>query len=524
VAQITNHKTNYHYVATYKMTEIELQLRLDPEGRTAFDASASFQTTTSTNPIEKKRKAHHDTIDDSTTTASGSSQHETEIEQNVTIASDDDDGNEVVSLDYSSRTVYTGLSDDSKFPSFGSGDDETKTQFLDELLFDCEVADCALMPRTFWVPAKGMKPRCALEQCALEVFHHHVKQGFVYDEERSGCEWWVQIRPSPPAGRYTILCSNNTKTQDNDDTGATNDEKPRKNEISTTTTNNTDNLEKKGICFHWDKDEDLRLLMDGKMYIHPHISTVSYLSNIGAPTMALNYRVNPLTGDYMSPPPTEVVESYISWPKLGKHLSFDGRYLHAAPYDLIEEGVFEKQIDVADLKGLDETVTKKVKRRRRRVTFLVNVWLNYKPFNVEIFPDTMVDKLSQPVDTHILFNNNSNSRININNCIKNRKNSNGLKLSTENRIKEECTVEHHSFDGSKSKATSEGDVDDDLKDFRWALGNGMGERIEMQLPLKSVQRNMKNGGDICLTYGCQSEKERAVRLVKEATATTSTTN
>jgi len=487
-------------------TEIELQLRLDQEGRTAFDASASLQPT-STDPIGKKRKTHHDTTNNDSTTTSESIPHE------VKDHGDNDDGSNVPTIDYSSKTVCTGLSDDSQFPSFGLGNDETKVKFLDELSFDCEIADCALLPRTFWVPAKGMKPRCAMEQCALEVFHHHVKQGFAYDEEKSGCEWWVQIRPSPPAGRYTILCNNDTKKQENNDTGTTNDDEPRKKKTSTTTTNNADDLEKKGICFHWDKDEDLRLLMDGKMYIHPHISTVSYLSNIGAPTMALNYRVNPLTGEYMSPPSTDAVESYISWPKLGKHLSFDGRYLHAAPYDLMKEGVFEKQIDVVDLAGLDETAEKKAKRRRRRITFLVNVWLNYKPFNVELFPDTMVDKLSKPVDTHILFNNNNNNN-----------NNNNPKVNTENAIKEHCTVKYHSFDGVKSKATSEGDGDDDLKDFRWSLGNGLHERIEMQLPLKSIQRKMENGGDICITYKCQSETERAVRLIKESIATNSTTN
>lgn len=507
------------------MTEIELQLRLDPEGRTAFDASAAPQNPTVTDPIEKKRKTHHD---DSTTTSGTQHENEEGIQVNV---NGDDDGSDAPVIDYTSKTVFTGLSDESKFPSFGFGDEEKKNKFLDELSFDCEIADCALMPRTFWLPAKGMKPRCALEQCALEVFHHHVKRGFVYDEERSGCEWWVQIRPSPPAGRYTLLCNNDTKKQDNDDndTGTKTDDEQRKKEISTKIINDTtpatatkfdnDDLEKKGICFHWDKDEDLRLLMDGKMYIHPHISTVSYLSNIGAPTMALNYRVNPLTGEYMSPPSTDAVESYISWPKLGKHLSFDGRYLHAAPYDFMEEGVFEKQIDVSDLKGLDTTVRKKVERRRRRITFLVNVWLNYKPFNVEVFPDAMVDKLSKPVDTHILFNNSST-----NNGNENDNNNSNLKVTTENNTKEQCAVKNHSYDGDKSKSPPEGDGDDDLNNFRWSLGNGFSERIEMQLPLKSIQSRMENGGDIRLTYECQSEAERAIRLVKEQIATTSTTN
>ena len=49
----------------------------------------------------------------------------------------------------------------------------------------------------------------------------------------------------------------------------------------------------------------------------------------------------------------------------------------------------------------------------------------------------------------------------------------------------------------------------------------MNERLEMQLPLKTIQRQMKNGGDIKLVYEYQSETERATRLVKEPIANTS---
>ena len=34
------------------------------------------------------------------------------------------------------------------------------------------------------------------------------------------------------------------------------------------------------------------------------------------------------------------VEGFISWPKKGKHLSFDGRYLHAAPHDFMTNELF----------------------------------------------------------------------------------------------------------------------------------------------------------------------------------------
>jgi len=82
--------------------------------------------------------------------------------------------------------------------------------------------------------------------------------------------------------------------------------------------------------------------------------------------------------------------------------------LHAAPSDLMGEGLFERQC--ADPRGDDDDAAaaavatgdeeddgdrtrKTLARRRRRVTFLVNVWLNHRPIGVMPFPDGMVGKL-----------------------------------------------------------------------------------------------------------------------------------
>jgi hypothetical protein len=151
-------------------------------------------------------------------------------------------------------------------------------------------------------------------------------------------------------------------------------------------------MAKSGVSFHWDKDEDLRLLCGGSMYIHPHLSTVTYLTDIGAPTMVLSKRVNPMTGENV----IEEVDTtgMVCWPKRGKHLSFDGRYLHAAPSDLMEDGMFDRQTSFNEPKEMRDKERKVQQRRHRRVTFLVNIWLNYKPFNVNPFPETMLNSLS----------------------------------------------------------------------------------------------------------------------------------
>lgn len=272
-------------------------------------------------------------------------------------------------IDYSSKAVMSELS--------SPIDITERREIMDDLLFDAEIADCGLLPRTFWMPCEGRKAQCRLEKMALEVFRHHVPVECNYDAATSGAEWWVQIRPSPPAGRYSMHAK---------------DDSPGAREGD----NQQEDMSKKGISYHWDKDEDLRLMMGGTMNIHPHISTVTYLTDLGAPTVVLNHRVDNLTGEYLSPPSNSDPEAFVSWPSRGKHLSFDGRYLHAAPGDLMDIGEFEEQCRIkegkAEGKSGKEVTT--VKRRHRRVTFLVNIWLNHKPFNVEPFPEGMLDKLS----------------------------------------------------------------------------------------------------------------------------------
>eukprot|EP00804_Cyclotella_cryptica_P029484 CCRYP_011284-RA/>CCRYP_011284-RA protein AED:0.09 eAED:0.09 QI:6/0.5/0.66/1/0.5/0.33/3/343/458 len=247
-------------------------------------------------------------------------------------------------MDYSTKTITTNLSSmDSR---------ASKEEMMDSLLFD-------------W-----MEPRCFLEKLALQIFHHHVpplSSNFYYDPSTSGAEWWVQLRPSPPGtGRYSMLLPNN----------------------------DPDDITKSGMSFHWDKDEDLRLLCRGSVHIHPHLSSVTYLTDLGAPTMVLSRRVEGMTGGIIDED-DEGTTGFISWPKQGKHLSFDGRLLHAAPSDLMEDGLFEKQCQFKVIEGMSDKEKKIMERRHRRTTFLVNIWLNYKPFNVNPFPETMISSMSK---------------------------------------------------------------------------------------------------------------------------------
>lgn len=272
-------------------------------------------------------------------------------------------------IDYSPKATMTRLLSTTTTTDSSNSSDDNDNKLMDDLLFDCEIADCGLMPRTFWMPVDdSVEPACTLEKMALDIFHHHVSAsvGGQYDKATSGAEWWVQLRPSPPnMGRYAMH----------------DDSKP-------------DIMSNGGISFHWDKDEDLRLLAGGNLYVHPHISTVTYLTSIGAPTMVCNQRINALSGEWLEPDEGDA-ESYLSWPRAGKHLSFDGGFLHAAPPNLMKDGEFDAQCTVPDTAD-DAKQKKLLGRRHRRVTFLVNVWLNYKPVNVERFP--MLEKLSKLPD------------------------------------------------------------------------------------------------------------------------------
>ena len=339
----------------------------------------------------------------------------------------------------------------------------------------------------------------------MEVFNHHVKPGFVYDPSTSGAEWWVQIRPSPPGGRYKMLvqdakreeekCTEKRKNVETAENNNINEKRKSDNVILPTTEN--EEITDKGICFHWDKDEDLRLLMGGDMYIHPHISTVTYLTHIGAPTMALNYRVNSFTGEYITPNEDEHVEGYISWPKKGKHLSFDGRYLHAAPSNFMKKGLFEKQIElpldhipqINEDKLATEKKNKILKRRHRRVTFLVNIWLNYKPFNVDIFPESMIDKLSKTDPSkinHILFKNDDES------------------VAKENK---QCSVKDHTYDELKSS--------EKYDEFIWSMGSCIGDKetITMKVPIEMIQEEI--GENMKMLWSSKETQERGIRLSKD---------
>lgn len=119
------------------------------------------------------------------------------------------------------------------------------------------------------------------------------------------------------------------------------------------------------IGWHWDRDYALEA--EHGISVHPALATVTYLSDVGAPTLIFENAAPVLASDE---PPSGARALHASWPKAGKHVSFDGRWLHGAP-----DGV--PALTSGPSAG---------GARAHRATLLVNVWLNHKPIASERAP------------------------------------------------------------------------------------------------------------------------------------------
>ena len=246
---------------------------------------------------------------------------------------------------------------------------------------------------------EATRPRCALEALALEVFRFHTERlglqaGVHYRPEISGAEWWTQ-------------CIDNRDGE---------------------------------IGFHWDKDYSLEEGMG--LDVFPLLATVTYLSEKkgAAPTIVFDHCATPLGsnggGDEeeeeeeekeeeqegesrQSPYATDeqgIRRAWLSSPALGKHICFNGRHLHGAAGVLAS--AFDGTSTTSTTTGAaanaanededdddeeeEEESNEPPKKKQRgnedddesdgaeeglRVTFLVNIWLNWKPLGAESLSD-----------------------------------------------------------------------------------------------------------------------------------------
>lgn len=247
-------------------------------------------------------------------------------------------------------------------------------EFFESIISDCQkvftartIEDDAAYSagQTFFVPAV-MKPRCALEGLALQIFQAHVKglEG-MYNPEQSGAEWWT-----------LMLDANKPIKGDNGE--------------------QDDDCEADEVGMHFDADYGLEDHMPN-MLLHPRVATVTYLSNVGAPTLVLNKHSPPPSDPERTSLGGDISQAWLSGPQYGKHIAFDGRLLHGAP------ALFFPGSSTTELAASDDGEERDSKRQKleekpneRRVTFLVNVWLNHCPIDAEILDDDICQQMETP--------------------------------------------------------------------------------------------------------------------------------
>jgi hypothetical protein len=201
---------------------------------------------------------------------------------------------------------------------------------------------------TFWLDPNIQDDQLSiLEQLARQIYQYHK---FTYQISSSGgAEWWVQVKTIEQASRTA--------------------------DTTTTSLLFTPGNPTEAVDLHYDKDEQLAEFFDLGSF--PTLSTVTYLTQgqHSNPTLIFPHRYDQAPDDFM----THMV---VSHPKIGKHISFDGRLLHGAPS---HPALRQQQYDEYNYE-----------RTTLRVTFLVNLWKN-KPCGIQPLSAAIKDKLKSGI-------------------------------------------------------------------------------------------------------------------------------
>lgn len=109
-----------------------------------------------------------------------------------------------------------------------------------------------------------------------------------------------------------------------------------------------------------------------------------------------------------------ILKYYESYPRAGKHLAFNGAFLHGAPaHDkdddstvneesptFKDDGVVDSSHPVSlEINHHEEAIkegqeSRKISDSKNRVTFLVNIWLNHRPVDVHPLPEAIRQALA----------------------------------------------------------------------------------------------------------------------------------
>ena len=264
---------------------------------------------------------------------------------------------------------------------FWAQESALKFSRLEQLRADCETVFSARTREddqaysagiTYFCPSQ-MKPRCALEALVLDIFHQHTESltDGVFVPEQSGAEWWTLVLD-----------------EDDDERSKIDNGKNGENAIGVEEDEESDE-----VGMHFDADYGLEDQAPN-LLLHPRLATVTYLSNYGAPTVVLNRRSPPPDDEGKRTLQGEVNMCWVSHPRVGKHVAFDGRLLHGAPATFFPGRELTKDLDTQQ-----PPPTKRLKQEMEphiRYTLLVNVWLNHCPLDAELLDEENLKKLVTP--------------------------------------------------------------------------------------------------------------------------------
>lgn len=277
---------------------------------------------------------------------------------------------------------------------------ETALNFLEPAHWDALVSDCEIVftartresdqaysvGTTYFLPCQ-MKPRCALEALVHSIFTKHTASldPTTFVPEQSGAEWW------------SLVMDGVSMDDDDDD-----DDVERRMQSDDSEVEDDDDE----VGWHFDADYGLEAQAPD-LLLHPRLATVTYLTDYGSPTVVLDLR---------SPPPGDtekktlqgsIRKAWVSMPKKGKHVAFDGRLLHGAPSTYFPPGLATRVTAKASLPLSDEPPRKKAKQLpptlpqspHKRITLLVNIWLNHCPLDAELLDDDVIAQFQTPWKT-----------------------------------------------------------------------------------------------------------------------------
>jgi len=196
---------------------------------------------------------------------------------------------------------------------------------------------------TFWIDENGESSAFTnLERLAWSVFQNHVQHYNLTGNKAYGAEWWVQVKPvSLPKDAEMILESVSNGSE--------------------------------AVDLHYDKDEALAESFGLGSF--PALSTVTYLTDsINAPpTIVFPHRYDEGDREMMA-------DMFVSRPRKGKHVVFDGRLLHGAPSHFALRPLEAKSDEVSP---------------QSRITFLVNIWTAHKPTGVDVLSNEIREAIQR---------------------------------------------------------------------------------------------------------------------------------